>query len=114
MERCVSVVSMTEDIDPIAEASLPITRHVNGEHTENLIEYLRAYTPVDDATDAKMLGVDRDGMDIEAQTPAGVRLERIAWPQRLERREQVREEMVRMTVAAKEKLGLDPIELGDH
>lgn len=99
------------DIDPIAEASLPITRHVNGEHTDNLIEYLRAYTGVQDATDAKMTGVDRDGMDIEAVTPAGVVTERIAWPARLERREQVREEMVRMTVAAKEKLGLEPIDL---
>jgi putative heme iron utilization protein len=99
------------DDDPIAAASLPITRHVNGEHTENLIEYLRAFTGVQDATDAKMTGVDRDGMEIEAVTPGGVVTERIAWPARLERREQVREEMVRMTVEAKEKLGLDPIDL---
>jgi putative heme iron utilization protein len=105
---------MTTEVDPIAEASVPITRHVNGEHTDNLIEYLRAYTEVDDATDARMTGVDRDGMDIEAQTPGGVRNERIPWGERLERREQVREEMVRLTVEAKAKLGLDPIDLTEH
>ena len=105
---------MTSDADPIAEASVPITRHVNGEHTENLIEYLRAYTEVGDATDATMTGVDRDGFDIEATTPGGVRLARIPWPQRLERREQVREEMMRLTVAAKEQLGLAPIDPQEH
>ena len=105
---------MTTDLDPIAEASLPITRHINGEHTDNLIEYLRAYTGVHDATDARMTGVDRDGFDIEAQTPSGVKVERIPWPQRLERREQVREEMVRMTVEAKAKLGLAPIDPAEH
>lgn len=100
--------------DPIAEASVPISRHVNGEHTDNLIEYLRAYTDVQDATDARMLGVDRDAMEIEAITPGGTVTQRIVWPQQLERREQVREEMVRMTIEAKAKLGLDPIELGEH
>jgi putative heme iron utilization protein len=105
---------MAMDIDPIAEASVPITRHVNGEHTDNLIEYLRVYAEIGDATDARMTGVDRDGFDIEAQTPDGVRVARIPWGQRLERREQVREEMVRLTVEAKAKLGLDPIEPGEH
>lgn len=102
------------DTDPIAEASVPISRHVNGEHTDNLLEYLRAFADVQDASDARMLGVDRDGMEIEAQTASGTRTVRIPWGQTLERREQVREEMVRMTVEAKEKLGLDPIELGEH
>ena len=105
---------MTTEADPIAEASTPITRHVNGEHTENLLEYLRAYTEIDDATEALMLGVDRDGFDIEAKTPSGVKVARVAWGQRLEAREQVRHEMMRLTIEAKEKLGLAPIELGDH
>lgn len=106
---------MSAETDPIAEASTPITRHVNGEHTENLIEYLKVYSDVQDATDAKMIGVDRDGMDIEATTPAGVKVQRIPWGSRLERREQVREEMVRMTIEAKAKLGLAPPDLtGEH
>jgi putative heme iron utilization protein len=103
-----------ETPDPIAEASLPITRHINGEHTDNLIEYLRAFADVHDATDARMTGVDRDGFDIDAQTPGGPRAVRIPWPQPLERREQVREEMVRMTVDAKAKLGLAPIDPQEH
>jgi putative heme iron utilization protein len=105
---------MTTEIDPIAEATVPICRHVNGEHVENLIEYLRAFTEVQDATDARMSAVDRDVMTIEAVTPTGAKTVTIPWSSRLERREQVREEMVRMTVEAKDKLGLDPIELGEH
>jgi len=101
-------------IDPISEASVQISRHVNGEHTENLIEYLRAFSEVQDATDATMTAVDRDGFDIEAVTPQGVRTARIPWGKRLERREQAREEMVRMTVEAKAKLGLAPIEIQEH
>lgn len=105
---------MSEELDPIKDASVQISRHVNGEHIENLIEYLRAYTEIQDATDALMLGVDKDGFDIEAKTPSGVKVARVPWGQRLEAREQVRHEMMRLTVEAKAKLGLDPIELGDH
>lgn len=106
---------MTTETDPIAEAAVPISRHVNGEHTENLLEYLRAFTDVQDATDARMTGCDRDGFDVEAVRPSGAEAVRIPWGSRLERREQVREEMVRLTIEAKQKLGLEPPDLsGEH
>jgi putative heme iron utilization protein len=90
--------------DPIAAAAEPIMRHVNGDHEENLIEYLRAFTDVQDASGARMVGVDRDGFDIEADTAAGATLRRIPWPEQLERREQVREVMVDLTNDAQAKL----------
>lgn len=102
------------DIDPIAEASVPISRHVNGEHTENLIEYLNVFADVSGVDDARMLGVDRHGMEIEARTPAGVQVVKIPWRTTLDRREQVREEMVAMTIEAKAKLGLEPPNLEAH
>jgi len=92
------------DDDPIAAAAGPITGHVNDDHPESLLEYLRAFSDVHDATSATMTGVDRDGFDIEATTPSGLRAVRIPWPQRLERREQVREVMVQMADEARRKL----------
>ena len=114
MVRAHSLPNMERQADPIAAAATPITRHVNGEHTANLIEYLRVYADVHDATDARMTDVDRRGFDVEAVTPAGTRTVRIAWPEPLERREQVRETMVQMTQHARASLGLPPIELGEH
>lgn len=102
--RLLGGLSMDTGEDPIAAAATPIMRHVNGEHTENLIEYLRAFSGVVVATGARMVGVDRDGFDIEATTPDGRQTVRIPWASRLERRDQVREEMVRMTQEAQAKL----------
>lgn len=90
--------------DPIEAAATDIMHHVNDDHVANLIEYLRAFGDVPDATAALMVGVDRHGFDIEAQTPAGTKTVRIPWATRLERREQVREEMVRMAQEAQAKL----------
>lgn len=98
---------MEAQTDPIAAAAKPIMSHVNGDHTDNLIEYLRAFTEVQDATDAQMIGIDRDGFDIEAVTPGGVRTARVPWPARLTERAQVREEMVRLTQQAQAKLGIE-------
>ena len=86
--------------DPIATAAADIIGHVNGDHPDSLLDYLRAFTDVGDATAAIMTGVDRDGFDIEATTPGGIKQARITWSSRLERREQVREEMVRLAQEA--------------
>jgi putative heme iron utilization protein len=95
---------MSTESDPIAPAAEAIMGHVNGDHTNNLVEYLRAFTDVADATEARMVGVDRNGFDIEAKTPAGSKTVRIPWGKTLERREQVREEMVRLSTEAQAKL----------
>jgi putative heme iron utilization protein len=92
--------------DPIAEGADDIIGHVNADHTHHLIEYLRAFTHVQDATDARMTAVDRTGFDIEAKTPAGTVVERIPWSFTLELRHQVREEMVRLTQQAQAKLSI--------
>lgn len=105
---------MNEQVDPIAEAAAPITRHVNGDHAENLLEYLRAYADVHDAIDARMIGVDRHGFDIEATGTEGTRTVRIDWPEPLERRDQVRTAMVQMTQTARATLGLPPLDLEQH
>lgn len=58
-----------DEPDPIAAAAADIMRHVNEDHSDSLLDYLRAFTGVADATDARMTGVDREGFDIEADTP---------------------------------------------
>jgi hypothetical protein len=90
--------------DPIAPVAGEIMRHVNREHTHHLLEYLRAFTPVQHATDARMTSLDREGFDVEAVTPAGTTSIRIPWSTRLDERAQVREEMVRLTEEAQAKL----------
>ena len=99
---------MDMQTDPIATAAEAIMGHVNGDHEENLLEYLRAFTDIHDATGALMTGVDREGFDIEATTGTGRVTRRIAWPVTLDRREQVREEMTRMTHDAQARLASDP------
>src|SRR5688500_6360319 len=96
--------------DPIVPVAPQIMKHVNDEHVENMIEYLRAFTDVQDATFAMAVAMDRHGMDIEAETPGGKQTRRIGWSEELTERPQVREQMVRLTNEAHAKLGITPPE----
>lgn len=56
---------MSESITP--KISDRICKHMNDDHAEAVAFYAKAYGDLEDATAAKMLSIDAEGMNLEAQ-----------------------------------------------
>ena len=57
--------------DPLAEAADGIVAHMNDDHADANLLYVQALAGLADATEASLTGIDRYGMTLRAQTPAG-------------------------------------------
>jgi putative heme iron utilization protein len=85
-----------------------IARHMNDDHAEDNVLIVRGLGGADEATAARMAGMDADGMDFAAAVN-GVEVPiRIPFRERLTERQQVRAEAVRMYREACAALGIEP------
>lgn len=92
--------------DRIAVGSAGAVEHMNDDHADALLDYVRAFSDVDAPTGARMVSLDRYGFDVQAMTDGGrERLVRIHFDERLEGPGQVRKAMVNMVQKARERLG---------
>jgi putative heme iron utilization protein len=66
--------------DPVVAGGEPIMSHMNADHADANLAYVRAFTGLLDATAAAMVGVDARGMDFAVTTPAGPTPARVAFP----------------------------------
>ena len=81
---------------------------MNDDHLNDNVTIAQAFG-APDATSVVMTGFDGDGTDWEAQTPAGVQILRVAWPDApISERPEVRKQVVALYVAACKELGIKP------
>jgi len=73
---------------------------MNADHAEALRLYCRAYAGVE-ASVAAMVGVDRHGMNLRAQTVAGEQDVRIDFPRPVETTDAVRKVLIEMLAHAR-------------
>ena len=67
---------------------------MNDDHADANLLYVTALARLDDATDASMVGIDRYGVTLRADTPGGPRLARVALPEPLQRADQARAALI--------------------
>lgn len=97
-------------IDPIAGSAEYILSHMNEDHGDANLAYVRAFAGLTSATEAVMVGFDANGMTLQATTPEGPRLARVGFPERLQHAEQAAPATIMMMRRAHEILGLpDPL-----
>jgi len=96
------------EADPLAPSLEGILTHMNEDHAYNMIDYARAFAGMTWAEDARMIGLDSLGFDVEVtgKTPDGAKLERqrFMFSQPCEKSMQVRKELVALAGRARELL----------
>jgi putative heme iron utilization protein len=67
-------------VDPLADDIDGIVNHMNDDHADACLAYVRALAGIGGATSARLVGVDRLGMDLLATTPDGMVTTRVNYP----------------------------------
>ena len=96
-------VYKTAKVDPIYESAASIIEHMNDDHSDANLLYVRALADLSDATDANMVGVDCYGVTLKADTPSGPRMARVPFIEPLTSDEQARPEIIKLLEKAREK-----------
>jgi putative heme iron utilization protein len=91
--------------DPIAPDALGILTHMNQDHADALPLYCRAFSKARDTEEATMTSVDRYGFEMSAQTSAGPRPIRLAFPSPIANKTEARKALVALLGEARAKLG---------
>lgn len=81
--------------DPLVKVAPGILAHMNADHADALRQYCAAYAALD-ATHATMVGVDRLGMRLMAETADGRQPIRIAFPREARDSNEVRKVLIEM------------------
>jgi putative heme iron utilization protein len=91
--------------DPIATMGASAIDHMNHDHGDALLDYVRAFSDVDSVAEATMLSIDRLGFDLEARDASGDdHLVRVHFDEPLEHPSEVRKAMVDQVHKAREIL----------
>ncbi|MEM7275838.1 MAG: DUF2470 domain-containing protein [Actinomycetota bacterium] len=78
------------DVDPVADDAPGVVEHMNDDHADANLLYVQRLAGLADATEATLAGVDRYGLTLQAATPAGPRMARVAFPSPLTSTEEIR------------------------
>jgi heme iron utilization protein len=89
------------EADPLAPHARGILEHMNEDHAETMLLYVRTFTRATDATAASMTGVDRYGFEMSATTPAGPRPIRLAFTRAIATPDEARQELVALAKRAR-------------
>lgn len=85
---------------PLAEQETAIIEHMNADHADSLIAYCRYFHHIN-VPEAKMLGIDSDGFDIQTTSDKGVNILRFAFEQAIHDAQSARSALVQMSKLAK-------------
>jgi putative heme iron utilization protein len=92
--------------DPTAAIAASAVEHLNDDHADALLAAARAFTGHADATAARATGVDRYGVDLDIDTPAGRVSGRAPFDPPVENAAGLRAAAVALTRAAREMLAV--------
>jgi len=90
--------------DPLSPSAADIIAHMNQDHGAAMLVYAKAWAGLADATEAKMLGVDRYGVDLSVVTEEGPRVARVGFAAPATTPEEARRELVRLAAEGRKKL----------
>ncbi len=91
----------TATVDPVATGAPAAIAHMNEDHADANLAYVQGLTELADATAATMIGLDRHGITLRAETPAGPRMARVPFPEPLTAPSQVRPAVIALLHAAR-------------
>ena len=77
-------------VDPVAAGAPAAIAHMNEDHADANLAYVQGLADLPDATAATLIGLDRYGLTLRADTPAGPRMARVPFPEPLTEGKQVR------------------------
>jgi hypothetical protein len=99
---------MTQGFDDAALTG--VLRHMNGDHAEDNLLIVRAFSPESEVIAATMIGFDGDGGDWRAQPLTGDEfVVRVPWPGGpITERAEVRREIVALYDESCRRLGIQP------
>jgi putative heme iron utilization protein len=84
------------EVDPLSEVAGGVVEHMNDDHRDANLLYVQVLAGLDDATDAKMVGIDRYGVTLTADTPAGPRMARLPFANPLTDSDQARPAVIEL------------------
>ena len=87
--------------DPIATVAAGVVAHMNDDHAEANLMYVRHLAGLADATEASMVGIDRHGVTLQAATPSGPRQARLAFPEPLSHPDDARPAVIELLQRAR-------------
>lgn len=85
-----------------AEQKKTILEHMNEDHADAVLRYAKHYAGRKEATAGRLVDIDRDGIDIAIQTPAGEASVRVAFAQPLEKADDAHVVLVTMAKTARQ------------
>jgi hypothetical protein len=88
-------------IDPLHEVAEGVVTHMNDDHADANLAYVHALAGLPEATGATMLGIDRYGVTLRAETPTGQRLARVPFAQPLDHADQARPAVIELLGVAR-------------
>ncbi|MEM7094656.1 MAG: DUF2470 domain-containing protein [Actinomycetota bacterium] len=88
-------------VDPLAEVAAGVVEHMNDDHRDANLLYAQVLAELDDATDSTMTGIDRYGVTLRVDTPAGPRMARVPFPAPLTEADQARPAVIELLQAAR-------------
>ena len=91
------------EVDPLADVAGPVVEHMNDDHREANVMYAQVLAGLDDATDATMVGIDRYGVTLTAETPAGPRMARVPFGAPLSSADQARPAVIELLNDARQR-----------
>jgi hypothetical protein len=99
---------MTQGFDDAALTG--VLRHMNGDHADDNLLIVRAFSPESEVIAATMIGFDGDGGDWRAQPLTGDEfVVRVPWPRGpITERAEVRREIVALYDESCRRLGIQP------
>lgn len=78
--------------------------HMNEWYAHSNLMYAKAYGQLWQATEARMVGLDKDGMDLEVTLPEGLQRIRIPFDHRLQNEGEAQQTLVDMSFKARDIL----------
>jgi putative heme iron utilization protein len=87
---------------PESESSM--IAHMNEWYAHSNLMYARAYGQLSQATEARMVALDKDGMELEVTLPEGLQRLRIPFDHRLQDEGEAQQTLVEMSFKARDIL----------
>ncbi|MBT94843.1 MAG: hypothetical protein CL431_02585 [Acidimicrobiaceae bacterium] len=89
------------EIDPLFLSAQGIVDHMNDDHLDANLLYVKNLANLNDCSEAEMLGIDRYGVTLRASTSKGPRMVRIGFPSPIKSEEEARPAVIELLQVAK-------------
>lgn len=92
-------------VDPVAPVAEAVIAHMNDDHAEANLLYATALAGLTDATESRMVGIDRHGITLRVETPQAPRMARLGFLQPLTSADDARPAVIALLAEARSKAG---------